>query len=67
MTKIKSEVIDFLKTSFVSQAHLAKEAGVNPCVLNFLVLGKSKDVMSETADKLRVAMKMIKERQRGTV
>ena len=57
--KITLEISDFLASTGISAALLAREAKVHPARISVLLNGKQADILSETADSLRDAMKRL--------
>lgn len=65
-TNIAIEAEDFLASTGFSARKLAMEAGVNPVTLTRVLSGTRKDMRSESADRLRAAMKRLSSRQPET-
>lgn len=56
---ISTEVINFLASSGVTAALLAREAGISPVIVSRLKTGGRKEVRSSTADRIRAAMRRL--------
>ncbi len=61
---IATEVRDFLRSSGLRAADLARESGVSNAIISHIVTGRRKDMRSEYADALREAMRRIMRRVR---
>jgi len=67
MKTLGQEIIEFLEATGMSQAALAKAAGVHGSTISYLVTGKRKNVVGETQDKLRAVMASLKIAKQLTV
>lgn len=58
-TSIVIEIENFLGQYKVTQATLAKEAGISPVLINRLLKGIRRDTTSSNADSIREAMQRL--------
>ena len=58
-TSIVIEIENFLGQYRVTQAALAKEAGISPVLINRLLKGIRRDTTSSNADSIREAMQRL--------